>query len=169
MGQDPYHRHGQAHGLCFSVERGVPVPPSLRNIFKEISDDAAAVSAAKFAVPAHGNLESWARQGVFLLNASLTVREGEPNSHAHIWADFTDMVISGISECSKVGVVFMLWGGFARKKGGLVDRARHRVIEAPHPSPLSASRGWFGSRVFSKCNVELQALGHEPIDWRIPS
>jgi uracil-DNA glycosylase len=168
VGQDPYHGHNQAHGLCFSVERRVAIPPSLRNIFKEISDDPAAVTEGKFEVPTHGNLEAWAQQGVFLLNASLTVREGEANSHATMWASFTDEVIRGISERSNAGVVFLLWGGFARKKRTLVDTSRHRVIEAPHPSPLSASRGWFGSGVFSKCNVELQALGHKPIDWRVP-
>lgn len=152
------------------MDRGVRIPPSLRNIFKEISDDPAAVTDGKgFELPAHGNLDAWAQQGVFLLNASLTVREGEPNSHASMWEGFTDQVIRGISERSNAGVVFLLFGGFARKKRTLVDTSRHRVIEAPHPSPLSASRGWFGSGVFSKCNAELQALGHQPIDWSIPA
>lgn len=145
------------------------IPPSLRNIFAEISADPAAVTGGKFAAPGHGNLEAWAEQGVFLLNASLTVRQGEPNSHATVWAGFTDHVIRGISERSGAGVVFLLWGGFARNKRSLIDTSRHRVIEAPHPSPLSASRGWFGSGVFSKCNAELHGLGHKPIDWRIPA
>ena len=136
-----------------------------RNIYTELADD-----IEGFERPGHGNLEAWARQGVFLLNASLTVREGQANSHAALWQTFTDHVIRGISEQRReAGVVFLLWGGFAQKKGALVDRTRHRVIEAPHPSPLSASRGWFGSAVFSRCNAELRVLGHQTtIDWRLP-
>lgn len=159
LGQDPYHGAGQAHGLSFSVPNGVPPPPSLINIFKEIQTDIGVDP------PRHGNLEHWAKQGVLLLNASLTVRAGEPMSHSKIgWAVFTDMVIKTISE-KKKHVVFMLWGKFAREKKILIDTSKHLVLESAHPSPLSAHNGFFGSRHFSKANEYLVKNRIEPIDW----
>lgn len=161
LGQDPYHGPGQAHGLCFSVRRGVPPPPSLLNIFKELSEDVG------MPLPGHGDLEHWARQGVFLLNASLTVRAGEPMSHAQIgWATFTDSVIRLISE-KKDHLVFMLWGKFAQEKRKLVDESKHLVLRAPHPSPLSAHNGFFGCRHFSQANEFLMRQGMDPIDWKL--
>lgn len=159
LGQDPYHGPGQAHGLCFSVQNGVPPPPSLVNIYKELNSDLG------IPIPATGNLTQWASQGVFLLNASLTVRAGEPMSHAKIgWANFTDAVIRTIST-KKEGVVFLLWGKFAQDKQVLIDETRHHVLKAAHPSPLSAHNGFFGCRHFSKTNNFLVKQGLDPIDW----
>jgi len=161
LGQDPYHGYGQAHGLCFSVQNGVPPPPSLINIFKELHDDVG------IDIPNHGNLTHWAQQGVFLLNASLTVRSGEPMSHSKIgWAEFTDHVIKTISE-KREHVVFLLWGKFAQEKRALIDEHKHLVLRAAHPSPLSASAGFFGCRHFSKANEYLVNKGIDPIDWSL--
>lgn len=162
LGQDPYHGPGQAHGLCFSVRRGVAPPPSLQNIFKELEADLGCPP------PRHGCLDHWARQGVLLLNASLTVRRGRANSHqGKGWEIFTDEVLRVVNEKSE-RVVFILWGAAARKKRALVDRSRHVVIESPHPSPMSASGGFFGTRPFSRANAALVEAGREPIDWCIP-
>jgi len=161
IGQDPYHGPGQAHGLSFSVPNGIPQPPSLINIFKEIESDLGVKP------PAHGNLEHWAEQGVMLLNASLTVRANEPMSHSKIgWAQFTDTVIRKISE-ERNHVVFLLWGKFAREKKALIDQSKHLVLEAAHPSPLSAHNGFFGCRHFSKTNEYLASQGIDPIDWKL--
>lgn len=160
IGQDPYHGFGQANGLCFSVNDGIPFPPSLINIFKEIELDLGNP------FPPTGNLERWAQQGILLLNATLTVRESEAGSHQnHGWETFTDAVIQKISD-EKENVVFLLWGGFAKKKGAKIDRNRHYVLETGHPSPLSANRGlWFGNKHFSKANAFLKLKGKEPINW----
>lgn len=161
LGQDPYHGQGQAHGLSFSVPKGVQPPPSLLNIFKELKADIGVD------IPNHGNLSWWASQGVFLLNASLTVRAGEPMSHARIgWAEFTDSVIRKISD-RKDHVVFMLWGKFAQEKRHLIDAGRHLVLRSVHPSPLSAHAGFFGCRHFSQANEWLTKNGIEPIDWKL--
>lgn len=160
LGQDPYHGIGQAHGLSFSVPDGVPAPPSLKNIFKEIETDLGVRMSG------YPNLENWARQGVLLLNAVLTVRSGEAASHSKIgWQEFTDAVIKYISDNCE-GVVFMLWGNFARTKAELIDRSRHIVLEAAHPSPL-ARGAFFGCRHFSRANAALTASGRTPIDWRL--
>jgi uracil-DNA glycosylase len=160
LGQDPYHGYGQAHGLCFSVPDGVPQPPSLINIFKELHDDVG------IKIPVSGNLIKWATQGVFLLNASLTVRAGEPMSHSKIgWAEFTNMVIKKISDL-KNHVVFLLWGKFAQEKRILIDENKHLILKAAHPSPLSIS-GFFGCRHFSKTNEYLVKNGIDPIDWSL--
>ena len=160
LGQDPYHGPGQAHGLSFSVSAGVPAPPSLKNIFKEIETDLG------ISMSGYPNLENWARQGVLLLNAVLTVRSGEAASHGKIgWQEFTDAVIRYISDNCE-GVVFMLWGNFARTKAELIDRSRHCVLEAAHPSPL-ARGAFFGSRHFSKANNYLASTGRTPIDWKL--
>ncbi len=160
LGQDPYHGEGQAHGLAFSVKKGVEIPPSLKNIYKELESDIG------FEPPAHGCLESWAKQGVFLLNTSLTVRKGQPLSHhGKGWETFTDHVISLLSQREKP-MVFLLWGGNARSKKPLIDRSRHLVLEAPHPSPLSAYAGFFGCKHFSKANDFLAKIG-ESVDWHI--
>jgi len=160
LGQDPYHGKGQAHGLAFSVQKGVPKPPSLLNIFKELKDDLG------YPIPGHGNLESWARQGVLLLNTVLTVREGQANSHqGKGWEIFTDTVIVHLSK-REDPVIFLLWGAPAGKKEALIDE-RHRVLKSVHPSPLSAHRGFFGSRPFSRTNDILRDMGKEPIDWMI--
>jgi len=161
LGQDPYHGPGQAHGLCFSVQNGVPAPPSLVNIFKELRDDIG------MEIPMHGNLTRWAEQGVFLLNASLTVRAGEPMSHAKIgWATFTDEVIKTISaEC--VHVVFLWWGKFAQEKSALIDGTKHLILKAAHPSPLSAHNGFLGCKHFSKTNEYLMQQGIPPVDWQL--
>lgn len=160
LGQDPYHGPGQAHGLSFSVNNGVPLPPSLQNIFREIQTDLGKP------FPPTGNLERWAKQGVLLLNAVLTVRRGEANSHqGKGWETFTDAVIQKISD-QKKDVVFMLWGGPAKKKGGRVDKSKHLVLESGHPSPLSANKGhWFGNRHFSKANAFLKEKGKREIEW----
>ena len=161
LGQDPYHGPNQAHGLCFSVQNGVPPPPSLVNIFKELHEDIGVK------IPNHGNLTHWAEQGVFLLNASLTVRAGEPMSHAKIgWATFTDTVIKKISENEK-HVVFLLWGKFAQEKRVLIDESKHLILRAAHPSPLSAFAGFFGCKHFSKTNAWLMSKGIDPIDWQL--
>ncbi|MGC4038971.1 MAG: uracil-DNA glycosylase [Chitinophagaceae bacterium] len=161
LGQDPYHGPGQAHGLCFSVQDGVPPPPSLINIFKELHDDIG------MPIPRTGNLTPWAERGVFLLNASLTVRAGEPMSHAKIgWAEFTDTVIRRISEL-KQNVVFLLWGKFAQEKRVLIDESKHHILRAAHPSPLSAHAGFLGCKHFSKTNIFLTSKKIDPIDWRI--
>lgn len=162
IGQDPYHGAGQAHGLCFSVQDGVPPPPSLINIFKEIQSDIGVTMPS-----GKGNLTSWAQQGVLLLNAALTVRANEPFSHSKIgWAVFTDAVIQKISEL-KTGVVFLLWGRFAQEKQSLIDETKHYVLKAAHPSPFSADKGFFNCKHFSKTNSLLQAQGKDPVDWRI--
>ncbi|MFT3947734.1 MAG: uracil-DNA glycosylase [Agriterribacter sp.] len=162
IGQDPYHGPGQAHGLCFSVQDGVPPPPSLINIYKEIQSDLGVPMDMK-----KGNLTHWAQQGVLLLNASLTVRANEPNSHAKIgWATFTDAVIQKVVE-QKNGVVFLLWGKFAQEKQILIDETKHHVLKAAHPSPFSADKGFFGCKHFSKTNNYLIKQGLEPIDWKI--
>lgn len=161
LGQDPYHGSGQAHGLCFSVSNGIAPPPSLVNIFKELHEDIG------IDIPNHGNLTHWAGQGVFLLNASLTVRGGEPMSHSKIgWAEFTDTVIKKISE-QKKHVVFILWGKFAQEKRVLIDETKHLILKAAHPSPLSAHAGFFGCRHFSKTNEYLMHSGIDPIDWQL--
>lgn len=161
IGQDPYHGKGQAMGLSFSVPPGIPSPPSLVNIFKELHNDVGAP------VPYHGDLSKWALQGVMLLNASLTVRAGEPMSHSKIgWHIFTDAVISRISEVKK-NVVFLLWGKFAQEKMELVDKNKHLILKSVHPSPLSANNGFFGNRHFSKTNTFLMQKGLDPIDWAL--
>ena len=159
LGQDPYHGPGQAHGLCFSVPEGVPPPPSLINIFKEISRD--------FGTPMsrNGNLEHWADQGVLLLNATLTVVQGQAGAHqGKGWERFTDAVIDRLNR-ERDGLVFMLWGSYAQKKGALIDRQRHLVLTAPHPSPLSAHRGFIGCGHFSKANEYLRSHGKQPVVW----
>lgn len=159
IGQDPYHEPGQAHGLCFSVNDGVPFPPSLRNIFKEISDDLGRP------VPPSGDLSRWARQGVLLLNATLTVRAGAAGSHqGRGWEEFTDAVIRELND-NRNGLVFILWGGYAKKKGSIIDRSRHLVLSSAHPSPLSAYNGFFGNHHFSLANKWLQEHGVPPIEW----
>lgn len=159
LGQDPYHGRGQAHGLSFSVPDGTRIPPSLQNIYKEIKNDLGKD------LPASGNLERWAKQGVLLLNATLTVFESKAGSHQGWgWEHFTDAVIKKVSE-EKEGVVFMLWGRFAQNKSTLIDGSKHLILKAPHPSPLSAYNGWFGSKHFSQANDYLKAHGQEPIDW----
>ncbi len=161
LGQDPYHDKGQAHGLCFSVRQGVKPPPSLANIFKELHEDIGCE------IPDHGSLESWARQGVLMLNAVLTVRAHEANSHRRKgWETFTDAVIRKVND-KNTPVVFVLWGGPAQKKARLIDLNRHALVQSAHPSPLSARRGFFGSKPFSAINRELSERGQEPIDWRI--
>jgi len=162
LGQDPYHGENQAHGLSFSVQKGIGIPPSLRNIYKELSAD-----IPGFKIPDHGDLTEWAEQGVLLLNASLTVQAGMPGSHQKKgWEEFTDNVIKTISD-KKEGVVFILWGSFAQAKAELIDKHKHHIIKSPHPSPFSADRGFFGSKPFSKTNEILIREGKEPIDWQI--
>ena len=160
IGQDPYHGFGQANGLCFSVNDGINFPPSLINIFKEIQSDLG------LPIPISGNLERWAEHGVLLLNATLTVRESEAGSHQKKgWETFTDAVIQKISD-EKENIIFLLWGGFAKKKGAKINRTKHHILETGHPSPLSANRGlWFGNKHFSKTNTYLQSLGKETIKW----
>ncbi len=162
LGQDPYHGVGQAHGLCFSVPPGIKVPPSLVNIFKELEGDLG-ISPAK-----HGCLEDWAKQGVLLLNATLTVVSGEAGSHQNRgWEALTDRVIEVLND-QRDGLVFLLWGSYAQKKGAFIDQQKHLVVRAPHPSPLSAHRGFFGSKPFSKTNTYLLSRGLPAIDWRLP-
>ncbi len=160
IGQDPYHEPGQAHGLSFSVLPGVMFPPSLQNIFKEIADDVGKP------IPQSGDLTRWARQGVLLLNATLTVRAHEANSHAMLgWREFTDAAIQALAR-GREHIVYMLWGGYARGKSWMIPRDRNLVLESVHPSPLSANRGgWFGQHQFSRCNAYLQQQGQQPIDW----
>lgn len=161
LGQDPYHGAGQAHGLSFSVRKGIPIPPSLRNIYKEVCADLG------LPTPPHGDLTSWARQGVLLLNATLTVEAGKAGSHQNKgWELFTDKVISIVSD-HKEGVVFLLWGNYAKAKQTLIDSRKHLILTAAHPSPFSAHHGFFGCRHFSKANAYLQSQGKTPIDWRI--
>lgn len=163
LGQDPYHGPHQAHGLCFSVCPGVPTPPSLQNIYKELAQDVG------FTPVNHGFLESWARQGVLLLNSVLTVEQGRASSHRNQgWEIFTDRAIQVVNEhCANV--VFLLWGSYAQKKAAFVDRSKHLVLHAPHPSPLSAHRGFFGQHHFSQANDFLEARGRGPIDWQLPA
>ena len=159
LGQDPYHGEGQAHGMCFSVRPGVPMPPSLQNIFKELHDDIGIFP------PQSGCLVPWAREGVLLMNTVLTVREGQPNSHKDKgWEILTDRIISLLGE-RETPMVFLLWGANARKKKELITRPQHLILECPHPSPLSAYAGFFGCRHFSKCNDFLKKHGETPIDW----
>ncbi|GAA5316194.1 MAG: uracil-DNA glycosylase [Candidatus Pelagadaptatus aseana] len=161
LGQDPYHGPGQAHGLSFSVPPGVKPPPSLQNIFKEINADLG------LPIPQHGCLQSWAEQGVLLLNATLTVNQGDAGSHQKKgWEQFTDQVIGCLSE-QREGLVFMLWGSYAQKKGKVIDRSKHCVLESPHPSPLSAHRGFLGNRHFSQANDYLVQKGKEPVNWAL--
>lgn len=161
LGQDPYHGPGQAHGLCFSVNKGIPKPPSLRNILKELKDD------MEIPVAQHGYLGRWARQGVLLLNATLTVRANMAGSHQKKgWEQLTDNIISTLSR-EREGLVFLLWGNFAQAKQNLIDTSRHHILKAAHPSPLSASRGFFGCRHFSRTNEILLSMGQNEIDWRI--
>jgi uracil-DNA glycosylase len=162
LGQDPYHGEGQAHGLCFSVQAGVAVPPSLKNIYKELHDDLG------FEIPGHGCLTSWADQGVLLLNSVLSVEVARAASHqGRGWETFTDRVIELIGQ-QRSGVVFMLWGGYAQRKGAVIDESRHCVLRAPHPSPLSAYRGFLGCGHFSKANAYLVSRGETAIDWTLP-
>jgi uracil-DNA glycosylase len=162
LGQDPYHGEGQAHGLCFSVRPGVRIPPSLANIYRELEADLGIAPAR------HGYLESWARQGVLMLNAVLTVGAGRAAAHkGRGWERFTDAVIASVAALPRP-VVFMLWGNQAQKKAGFVDATRHLVLKSPHPSPLSAHAGFLGCRHFSRCNAFLEARGEAPIDWRLP-
>ena len=159
LGQDPYHGPGQANGLSFSVNDGVALPPSLQNIYKELKSDLGVEP------PASGNLERWAQQGVLLLNATLTVRQGSAGSHqGKGWEEFTDAVLRILSE-RREGLVFILWGAYAKRKGALIDRSKHYVIESAHPSPLSAASGFLGSRPFSKANKYLEEKGMKPIEW----
>jgi uracil-DNA glycosylase len=163
LGQDPYHGKGQAHGLAFSVKEGIVTPPSLRNIFQELESDLG------FEVPNHGNLLDWAKRGVFLLNTVLTVRENQANSHKDMgWEEFTDSVIQAISD-EKSGVVFILWGKNAEAKAKLINNKKHLILTAPHPSPLSSYRGFFGSKPFSATNEFLHKIGKSPINWEIKS
>ena len=161
LGQDPYHGAGQAHGLCFSVQKGIKKPPSLKNMFKELESDLGICE------PSHGCLTDWAKQGILLLNTVLTVREGEPNSHKNLgWTIFTDRVIELLNERTEP-VIFVLWGKNAIDKLPLITNSQHYVLTAPHPSPLSASRGFLGCRHYSKINEILSSMGKSPIDWRI--
>lgn len=163
LGQDPYHGAGQAHGLCFSVQPGVPVPPSLQNVYKELQRDLG------IAPPGHGCLLSWAQQGVLLLNAVLTVEDGSAGAHAGKgWEGFTDHVVETLGR-EREHLVFLLWGSYAQKKGAVIDPRRHRVLKAPHPSPLSAHRGFLGCGHFSAANEYLVRHGQAPVDWRLPA
>ena len=159
LGQDPYHEPGQAHGLCFSVNDGIPLPPSLQNIYKELQDDLGIIS------PVSGNLERWAKQGVLLLNATLTVQAHRAGSHQNKgWEEFTDAVIHKVAD-EKEHVVFILWGAYAQKKGSFINPYKHLVIQSAHPSPLSVYRGFFGSKPFGKTNEYLMRTGQTPIQW----
>jgi uracil-DNA glycosylase len=162
LGQDPYHGRGQAHGLSFSVKPGIPTPPSLQNMFQELKSDLGC------SIPNHGHLTKWAEQGVLLLNTVLTVRADTPNSHkGKGWEAFTDKVIQTLNEREQP-VVFILWGSHARSKLKLIDSGRHRIIQSPHPSPLSSYRGFFGSKPYSRANAYLRELGVQEIDWQLP-
>ena len=161
LGQDPYHGFGQAHGLCFSVPQGIPKPPSLMNIFTELQSDLG------IPIPSHGDLTSWVSQGVLLLNATMTVRENQAGSHqGKGWETFTDAAIMQLSKL-RDGLIFVLWGNYAIAKKEIIDRSRHFILTAPHPSPLSANRGFFGCRHFSQINNLLKQMGKEPINWKI--
>ena len=163
LGQDPYHQPDQAHGLCFSVRPGIKTPPSLVNIYKELSSDLG-IAPVK-----HGYLESWAQQGVLLLNSVLTVEQSQAASHQKKgWEQFTDRVIQVVNEHCE-NVVFLLWGSYAQKKGAVIDTQRHLVLKAPHPSPLAAHRGFFGSRPFSQANAYLEQQGKAPVNWQLPA
>ncbi|MCL9781456.1 uracil-DNA glycosylase [Vibrio sp. S4M6] len=163
LGQDPYHGPNQAHGLCFSVLPGIKPPPSLANMYKELAQD-----IDDFQIPNHGYLQSWAEQGVLLLNTVLTVEQGKAHSHAKTgWETFTDKVIEAIDQ-HLTGVVFLLWGSHAKKKGQYIDRQKHHVLSCAHPSPLSAHRGFLGSQHFSQTNAILQSRGLEPVNWHLP-
>ncbi|MEQ9888792.1 uracil-DNA glycosylase [Pectobacterium zantedeschiae] len=160
LGQDPYHGPNQAHGLSFSVRPGVPAPPSLGNIYKELASD-----IPGFEIPRHGFLQSWAEQGVLLLNTVLTVEAGQAHSHANLgWETFTDRVITALNE-QREGLIFLLWGSHAQKKGNIIDQQRHHILKSPHPSPLSAHRGFLGCKHFSQANQLLEQQGLSPIDW----
>lgn len=162
IGQDPYHGPGQAHGLSFSVPKGIGIPPSLRNIYQELSTD-----IEGFTIPAHGNLEGWTEQGVLLLNATLTVRAKEAGSHQKKgWENFTDAVIHALNT-QKQGLVFLLWGKYAQDKGAIIDTSRHHVLKCAHPSPFAAHSGFFGCKHFSKTNAYLIQNGQSPINWQI--
>ena len=162
LGQDPYHGDGQAHGLCFSVRRGIAIPPSLQNIFKELHQELG------IPIPGHGDLTAWADSGVLLLNSVLSVECARAASHqGKGWEQFTDRVIEVVNR-EREGVVFMLWGSYAQRKGGIIDATRHCVLKAPHPSPLSAHRGFFGCGHFRAANEYLQSRGETPVDWRLP-
>lgn len=159
VGQDPYHGNGQANGLCFSVNDGIRHPPSLQNIFKEIQNDIGT------AIPESGNLDKWAKQGILMLNATLTVRASSPGSHQNKgWEEFTDAVLKSISE-QKTNVVFILWGAYAQKKGAFIDAQKHLILKSPHPSPFSAHSGFFGCKHFSKTNQYLKSIGLKEIEW----
>ncbi|MFW0084118.1 MAG: uracil-DNA glycosylase [Coxiella endosymbiont of Haemaphysalis japonica] len=161
LGQDPYHGFNQAHGLAFSVCPSVAFPPSLQNIFKELRAD------LNVPIPSQGSLEKWAKQGILLLNVSLTVEAGKPQSHAHIgWHRFTDHIIAGVNDHPE-GIVFLLWGAYAQQKSSLITNIRHRILKAPHPSPFSANQGFFGCQHFSKANELLRKIGREEIDWTL--
>lgn len=161
IGQDPYHGPNQAHGLCFSVKKGVRPPPSLLNIYKELHDDTV------FKIPSHGNLEKWTHEGVLLLNASLTVQAHNPQSHANIgWHIFTDKIIESLNQHPQ-GIVYLLWGAYAHSKEKLIDTHKHRILKAAHPSPLSAHRGFLGCRHFSKANQLLIDIGRTAVDWQL--
>ena len=162
LGQDPYHGPGQAHGLCFSVQPGVPVPPSLQNMYKELQSDVG------IAIPNHGYLQHWAEQGVLLINNVLTVEQGQAGAHqGRGWERFTDAAVRALNS-QREGLVFLLWGSHAQKKGAAIDPSRHLVLKAPHPSPLSAYRGYFGCGHFSAANHYLESRGQTPIDWQLP-
>ncbi len=162
IGQDPYHGEHQAHGLSFSVQKGIAIPRSLNNIYKELLTD-----ITGFTLPKHGNLEEWAAQGVLLLNATLTVRAGEAASHQKRgWEQFTDVVIKKLSDQRK-GIVFILWGNYAQSKAVLIDQSKHHILKSVHPSPLSVERGFYGSKPFSKANMLLEKEGNAPVDWQI--
>lgn len=159
IGQDPYHGPRQANGLCFSVSSGIALPPSLQNIYKEISAD------LNLPAPQSGNLDNWAKQGVLLLNATLTVKANQAGSHQHKgWEEFTDAVIKAVSD-KKENIVFILWGKYAQDKGAIIDASKHHILKAPHPSPFSAHSGFFGCKHFSKTNEYLKSIGKEPINW----
>lgn len=161
LGQDPYHNHGQAHGQCFSVQKGVSVPPSLENIYQELHDDLGCT------IPGHGCLTKWAEQGVLMLNTVLTVRAHQANSHQGIgWEQFTDAAILALNAQERP-IVYILWGSPAQRKARMLNNPKHLILKAPHPSPLSASRGFFGSRPFSRTNAFLEEHGLEPVDWQI--
>jgi uracil-DNA glycosylase len=163
LGQDPYHGEGQAHGLCFSVKPGVEVPPSLKNIYRELNEELG------IPIPSHGHLSAWADRGVLLLNSVLSVECARAASHqGRGWETFTDKVIELIN-CKRQGIVFMLWGSYAQRKGAIIDSTRHCVLKAPHPSPLSAYRGFFGCGHFVKANEYLVSRGQSPVDWKLPA